>query len=72
MANNNFPCKNCKNRTMGCHSLCEKYKMAKVNYNKEKEHEKCLRNVDNYIIESYIKMGNNYKKNNFRKNYVND
>lgn len=46
--------------------------MAKVNYNKEKEHEKCLRNVDNYIIESYIKMGNNYKKNNFRKNYVND
>lgn len=33
----NLPCKDCNNRTVGCHGSCEKYITAKAAYDAEKE-----------------------------------
>jgi hypothetical protein len=31
-----YPCLNCTDRFVGCHSSCKKYKVAKLNAEKEK------------------------------------
>lgn len=33
---NNWGCKDCKNRQIGCHSTCEKYIKGKERYEKER------------------------------------
>lgn len=37
MKNFNSHCKNCKDRTVGCHSTCETYKADKERYDSEME-----------------------------------
>ena len=69
MAIKNFPCKNCKNRAAGCHSYCDDYNKAKINYEKEKEYEQRLRNVDDFIIKSTIRKNTINRKIYMRKNY---
>lgn len=72
MAIKNFPCKNCKHRAMNCHSYCDDYNRAKVDYEKEKEFERCMNGINDYVIKSNIRLANIYKKNNFRRNSIND
>lgn len=45
------PCKDCTNRTMGCHSTCElfkDYEAAKIRYNEERN--KDFKEIDRYRI----------------------
>lgn len=32
-----YPCRDCTNRTVGCHSSCEQYKSTKLKYNKQND-----------------------------------
>ena len=50
-----FSCKDCKDRTLGCHSHCEKYLEEKEKLNKKKEWEKNNKGV---IITQGSFMGN--------------
>lgn len=40
------PCKDCKDRAVGCHSSCERYITAKAAYIEDKERAKQLKEAD--------------------------
>lgn len=65
-----FPCKNCTKREAGCHSYCAEYKMAKADYEKEKEDERASEIADRFIADSIKKTSNIRKKENFRRSYI--
>lgn len=55
-------CKNCPDRYVGCHSICEKY-LKEVEENKRlKEKERDRRNLDRYIGNQIAKMGDRISK----------
>lgn len=44
------PCKDCKDRVLGCHSKCEKYIAFKMDSEKEKQERRiCIENYYNTI-----------------------
>ena len=54
MARYDYPCKDCTDRAVGCHSKCEKYLAARIDH-KQKEavilREKAVYDgMDNYVI----------------------
>lgn len=52
MAQLKAPCKNCKNRVLGCHSTCEKYKeFYELNEQRKAEQDKA-REID-LVLHSY-------------------
>lgn len=54
MAQLKAPCKNCKNRVLGCHSTCEKYKeFYELNEQRKAEQDKA-REID-LVLHSYNK-----------------
>lgn len=72
MATKNFPCKNCQDRTVGCHGRCADYKEAKAKYDKECAKERLSKSAEKFIIESTIRLSKMHKKNYIHKNYVED
>lgn len=61
-----FPCKDCKDRVLGCHSHCEKYIEAKALHNKRNEEIKRTKQYyDGFGAKDYtIRMIEKQKKNN--------
>ena len=58
------PCKECENRFMACHTVCEKYKKWKAEHEKHREETMLKQNVDRQFVASKIEFANRY----FRKN----
>lgn len=48
------PCKDCKDRSVGCHGTCEKYKEYRSNLDDRKETIKKNRSTD-ALIASYVR-----------------
>ena len=61
MANKNFPCKGCTNRTVGCHINCGSYNEAKLNYENVKKKERLYNDIDNFLKQSTIDRIDYYK-----------
>ena len=59
------PCKGCKERRVGCHAGCEKYKSFKEQVEEEKERFNEYAKKEQ-LIEDYVQatVGKHYKKNN--------
>ena len=57
-----YPCKDCPDRKLNCHSCCEDYKRAKASYDEIKEVKKHEADVEDFIIKSIAKKTNNSKK----------
>ena len=55
-----YPCKDCSDRVVGCHSTCEKYKAAKVDHKEKKEQiyqqKKIEDGMDNYVFSKIAKI----------------
>ena len=62
LLNDNAPCKNCKERAMGCHGKCEKYQMWKSEHDKQKAEIQAKEEIANKIISSKIEFTYNYYK----------
>lgn len=54
MSNTKVPCKDCKNRKIGCHSTCDEYK-AFSEYNKKKLEEKHNAQAVTAVLNGYNK-----------------
>lgn len=70
MAVKNFPCKDCKNRTINCHSTCEAYLKAKGAYNKEMVTERRKRDIENYLNQRIIERETGCTNYGFQKDYL--
>lgn len=70
MATKNFPCKDCKDRAVGCHSICEKYQKARGVYNKERLTERRKRDIENYLNQRIIERTEEYQYYGFQKDYI--
>ena len=46
MANKDYPCRNCEERKVGCHSSCEKYKKTKAAHDKEAAEVRCIKKCE--------------------------
>ena len=57
-----FPCKNCPDRYIGCHSKCEKYLTAKSNHEKRKAEIRLQREAAVYLQDRIAKNVNNAAK----------
>ena len=59
-----YPCQDCKDRYLGCHSNCQKYLEAKAEHSKEKESVTQIkedeRRFDSYEIERRSKIKKRY------------
>ena len=60
LLNDNAPCKNCKERVMGCHGKCEKYQMWKSEHDKKRAEIFERENIANQITYSKIEFAYNY------------
>lgn len=61
MANKNtFPCKDCKDRAMGCHGFCKRYKETKEKYDKKikeiKYYKKREDDAKGFILDTHDKI----------------
>lgn len=50
------PCKDCKDRIVGCHSTCEKYISFQNYNNKIKEKKTLYNNLNDYFVKSNLNM----------------
>lgn len=50
-SDNSFPCKECKERKVGCHSTCSKYLKSKMENDKRLEKLYKERNINDAFIE---------------------
>lgn len=64
------PCKDCGDRQLGCHSICQKYKDWKVNQKRMKRADETQRFNDIYFTHHYQQLNKACKKRNisFRNN----
>ena len=72
MNNSTFPCKNCTNRVVGCHSHCDAYKKAKTNYDKTREETKRFSDINDFIFKSIAKKSKNRKRIYSQRNFINE
>ena len=60
MAYFKYPCKDCPDRVVGCHSTCEKYQAAKVDHKKKEavilEEKKVYDGLDDYVFARIEKL----------------
>lgn len=63
----NSPCKNCKERQVGCHSHCEKYKQWSKAHLEEKARQDEQRKIDYYSVS--IDDSINYKSIKIKERY---
>ena len=61
-----YPCKNCEDRTLGCHSRCEKYLAAKAAHKKSADLMWKMKSEENdvadFLVDSKRKSKKRYDK----------
>lgn len=66
-----FPCKDCADRTLGCHSTCEKYNNIKQQANKQNQEIRDARNFENSVtsldVARHIRKNENKRNTNLSK-----
>ena len=57
-------CKDCQNRYVGCHGLCEKYKKARAEHNKLKEELNNYKRIENDLRKYHVSTYDRLRKRN--------
>lgn len=67
-----FPCKDCTDRTLGCHSSCAKYLSTKADYDKKRAEVKRQADADSFVTSSILKRVGWHKKGFIARNFINN
>ena len=57
----NVPCKDCLDRYIGCHGRCDKYRVFKLDGERQKANRINEIDVDSYYIKKNLKLRDKYK-----------